>query len=328
MSFSKGKAGLLCGAGSIIVPLESLLVLAQAELGFTRHQSLTTVSTDRGLVTMLEKRWVCAILFVFTVCMAGQTTHAQDFSVNSVSDNAEANVGDGVCSTGVTLANGTPECTLRAAIQEASARPGAHVITVPAGTYTLTNATPCPASSGGVHRHYCIAGNVSIVGAGANTTILDAGRQDRVIFISPNATAQISGVTIQNGHQIGGTFDGGGGGGIMNQGTLTLSVSVVQLSISDTFGGGVHSIGPLTVRRSSFLNNSGGQTGGGVYQEGSQSTIEDCVFTGNAAQNGGGLSNLSSVMDVTGSLFLGNTATNEGGGFSATSSTIRSTCTW
>jgi hypothetical protein len=94
-----------------------------------------------------------------------------------------------------------------AAIQEAGALVGARVITVPAGTYNLTNSTPCPASSGGVHLHYCISGSVSIVGAGANTTILDAGHADRVIFISPNANAQISGVTIQNGHQSGGTFE-------------------------------------------------------------------------------------------------------------------------
>ena len=94
-----------------------------------------------------------------------------------------------------------------AAIQEAGALVGARVITVPAGTYNLTNSTPYPASSGGVHLHYCISGSVSIMGAGANTTILDAGHAVRVIFISPNANAQISGVTIQNGHQSAGAFE-------------------------------------------------------------------------------------------------------------------------
>jgi hypothetical protein len=246
----------------------------------------------------------------------GQPAPAQNFTVNSTTDNADSKVGDGVCCTGVALVNppGTMECTLRAAIQEASGLAGAHVITVPTGTYTLTDSTPCPASSGGVHLHYCISGNVSIVGAGASTTILDAGHADRVIFISPNATAQISGVTIQNGHQSGGTYDGGGGGGIMNQGTRTVLDSVFRQNVSDAFGGGINSIGPLTVKRTSFLNNSGGQTGGGLYQEGSQSTIEDCIFMGNAAGNGGGLSNLSSTMNVTGSLFFGNTASSEGGG--------------
>jgi hypothetical protein len=85
-----------------------------------------------------------------------------------------------------------------------------------------------------------------------------------VIFISPNANAQMSGVTIQNGHQSGGTFDGGGGGGIMNQGALTLTDSVLKQNVSDAAGGGIH-IGAFTVSRSSFLNHSGGQTGGGIY---------------------------------------------------------------
>jgi hypothetical protein len=38
--FSKGKSGSLCGAGSIVAPLESLLVVAQAKLALTRHPSL------------------------------------------------------------------------------------------------------------------------------------------------------------------------------------------------------------------------------------------------------------------------------------------------
>ncbi|MEL6984096.1 MAG: integrin alpha, partial [Actinomycetota bacterium] len=42
-------------------------------------------------------------------------------TVNSTGDGADTNAGDGICSTGGTIADGTTECTLRAAIEEANA---------------------------------------------------------------------------------------------------------------------------------------------------------------------------------------------------------------
>ena len=57
------------------------------------------------------------------------------FTVNSTSDAIDANPGNGVCETS------TPgQCTLRAAIMEANALPGADTINVPAGTYNLAAA--------------------------------------------------------------------------------------------------------------------------------------------------------------------------------------------
>jgi hypothetical protein len=54
-----------------------------------------------------------------------------NFTVNSTSDAVDARVGDGECATSA----GT--CTLRAAIQETNALPGADRIQVPAGTYEI-----------------------------------------------------------------------------------------------------------------------------------------------------------------------------------------------
>ncbi|MDH3292758.1 MAG: CSLREA domain-containing protein [Acidimicrobiia bacterium] len=44
-----------------------------------------------------------------------------DVTVNSTGDSADNNAGDGICDTGATNSQGAPECTLRAAIQEANA---------------------------------------------------------------------------------------------------------------------------------------------------------------------------------------------------------------
>ena len=58
-------------------------------------------------------------------------TIAADFTVNSTVDAVDANPGDGACATLGGL------CTLRAAVQETNARPGADTISVPPGTYVL-----------------------------------------------------------------------------------------------------------------------------------------------------------------------------------------------
>src|SRR5678815_5513873 len=54
------------------------------------------------------------------------------FAVNSTADVVDAIPGDGIC------ADGSGNCTLRAAIMESDFSGGANVINVPAGTYTLT----------------------------------------------------------------------------------------------------------------------------------------------------------------------------------------------
>src|SRR5687768_14741066 len=89
------------------------------------------------------------------------------FTVNSTSDAVDARVGDGAC---VTRA-GT--CTLRAAIQEANALPGADLIQVPAGTYAI--AIPPVNQNDATTGDLDITDSVAISGAGAGSTIVDAG---------------------------------------------------------------------------------------------------------------------------------------------------------
>ena len=61
-----------------------------------------------------------------------EVLYAATFTVDSTGDLIDASPGDGRCSS----SNG--KCTLRAAILEANALPGAHKIFLPAGVYTLT----------------------------------------------------------------------------------------------------------------------------------------------------------------------------------------------
>ncbi len=82
-----------------------------------------------------------------------QVTVTDDLAVNATGDAGDQTPGDGLCDTGGTNAAADDECTLRAALEEANARPGTAVVTfdIPTadsghsgGTWTITPATALP----------------------------------------------------------------------------------------------------------------------------------------------------------------------------------------
>src|SRR5688500_11576810 len=135
-----------------------------------------------------------SILIILTILLAqfGLRPAAADanFIVNSTADMVDANPGDGFCETDI-----TGDCTLRAAVQEANALAGADTISLPAGTYELSmsGAGEDSAASGDLD----ITEEVTITGAGAGATIIDATSLDRVFHVF--AALDISDLTIQNG---------------------------------------------------------------------------------------------------------------------------------
>ena len=131
-------------------------------------------------------------LAVVTLLLVGseKPAHAATFAVTSTSDAVDSNTLDGVCNDG--LGN----CTLRAAIMQANALPGADTITVPAGTYTLSIAGA--GEDAGASGDLDIGGDLTINGGGSATTIVDGADLDRVFHIVGGAIV-ISGLTIQNG---------------------------------------------------------------------------------------------------------------------------------
>jgi CSLREA domain-containing protein len=78
------------------------------------------------------------------------------FVVNSTAYERDANPGDGACSS-------TPSgaCTLRAAIEEANAHPGADTIALPAGQYDVGLW-----QSFGPHATFTIVEEIKVAGAG------------------------------------------------------------------------------------------------------------------------------------------------------------------
>src|SRR5579859_2226311 len=132
------------------------------------------------------------------------------FMVNSPGDLDDANPGDGVCAT----AGGV--CTLRAALQEANADPGADTIQLQANTTYLPNHTE---SGLGFTADLVISNSLTLLGAGPDSTIIDGSGVvgHRVLYIT--GTVVISGVTIAHGSEA---TNLSWGGGIYNTGELTL----------------------------------------------------------------------------------------------------------
>jgi|GEM_PF-1461429 len=188
-------------------------------------------------------------------------------------------------------------CSLRAAIQAVAANDsgtscgavvsgGATPINLPANTITpFDGQIVVPA---GV--------NIEINGDNVNnplTTVIDGtgGTAGRVFEIKSGATVKLSGLTVTGGRSFDGAdsgsifqnFSGENGGGILNQGSLTLSHVVVQGNQAGDGGDGANG----------GLEQSGGAAGwggngGGIYNaDGASLTISDSLIDDNLAGSGG-----------------------------------------
>ena len=131
-------------------------------------------------------------------------------TVNGTIDAVDVNPGDGFCD------DGTGFCSLRAAIMEANALPGPDTLEIPEGTFVLgiTGTGEDAAATGDLD----ITDDLTIIGAGMDLTIIDGGGNDRVFHIVGAITVDIDGMKIQNGVAV-----GAAGGGVLNEGSLTLS---------------------------------------------------------------------------------------------------------
>jgi hypothetical protein len=112
------------------------------------------------------------------------------------------------------------------------------------------------------------------------------------------------------------TVSGNSGGGILNGGTLTLIHSAVSGNSTQYEGGGIlnYSFGTLTLTHSTVSGNSAESYGGGIFNYGTL-TLTNGTVSGNTAGQGGGIVNYSfGTLTLTHSTVSGNTAGASGGG--------------
>lgn len=194
------------------------------------------------------------------------------------------------------------QCSLRDAIRAANTCPGADVIQLSAGIYSLS-----VRGSGDNRGDLDITEDITIQGASAaETTIRPAGSwNDRIIEVAPGVTVNLRDLTVS-----GGNLAEGQGGGIFNAGNLQLEGVVLQGNIA-LGGGGLYNRGQAILIDTEVLDNAalgdfsigrggyvrpypdGGSTtqcGGGIANEGTL-TITGGLVSGNRADIGGGLCN-------------------------------------
>jgi len=109
-------------------------------------------------------------LFLALACLGPSASAlAATFTVNAVDERRDAAPGDGSCDADP-AAPGEEQCTLRAAVQEANATPGADTIVVPAGIYRLT--LQGSGEDAGLTGDLDLLDTVAILGAGADVSVL------------------------------------------------------------------------------------------------------------------------------------------------------------
>ena len=172
------------------------------------------------------------------------------------------------------------DCSLREAVIAANAGSGGDTIALPAGDYRLGIAGigEAAAAKGDLDLNR----SVTITGAGARSSVVDAAGLDRVFEIASGAVVLISDVTVTGGA-------GPGGAGIANAGTLTLVRDTIvgnAVAGSDS-GGGIESDGTLTISRSTISGNRA-HVGGGIAFTGSLnlSDTADCALMGTGDHQG------------------------------------------
>ena len=163
------------------------------------------------------------------------------------------------------------------------------------------------------------AGPESIAGPGAGLLTISGGGAVTDLDVAAGVAATISRLTISGGMSSGGTIsDGtivGGGGGLDNSGTVTLTGCTISGNISSS-GGGLCNAGTATLDGCTFVGNSG-YNGGGVYNsQHATLMMTECTVSGNkCASNGGGIYT-SGTATLIACTISGNTTGDGGGGLS------------
>jgi predicted outer membrane repeat protein len=162
-----------------------------------------------------------------------------------------------------------------------------------------------------------IARNLDIEGLGAGLLSIDGNKTSTVFSVASGVIASIAGLTIANGSAA-------NGGGVNNQGTLTLTNCAFSGNAANTYGGGVYNGSRLALTSCTFTNNSAGNMGGGL-DNAAIATLTNCTLSNNSSSTGGGILNERSLTlaDCT---LSGNNASSFAGGIINTGSLTATGC--
>lgn len=248
------------------------------------------VDHKRSLAAAACRRWPLALLSVFGVLALTGVAQAATFTVNSTADAALSDPAGLSCPS---------ICTLREAVQAADNTGGANTITLPAGDYKLTLAdTASGQTDDPAVGDLDVNGSVqlTITGAGASSTTIDANDIDRVFAVQSGGSLELSSVTLKHGAQ---PYE-----------------SPSQDSVAPGYGGAVYNDGTLSIDSSVLTDNWADEGGGVVYADdaANATSITNSTITGNAADDEGGVIYAASgSVKLTGDTIAHTSADDDGG---------------
>ncbi len=196
--------------------------------------------------------------------------------------------------------------SLRAEIDLANANPGANTIEFDS-TNAFQTAQTITLTSGQLELSNT-SGTQTILGPPAGVTV-SGGGLSRVFQVDEQVTASISGLTITEGGVT------SPGGGLTNDGTLTLTNCSISGNTASS-GGGVYTgqYGTTTLNNCTISDNSALRNGGGLYDFLGTTTLNNCTVSGNSALgNRGGLYDFVGATTMSDVVVQGNLAASGGG---------------
>jgi CSLREA domain-containing protein len=219
--------------------------------------------------------------------------------------------------------------SLREAITKANALAGADTIVLPAGVFKI--ALDGEREQGNATGDFDVTDSLTVRGAGAGLTVVDAQQKDRAFDVIGSASGSIrvvlQGLTARNG-----LVDGGGGAVRVADADLVVRDCVLAGNRASSSGGGIQSItkpgtGNVTLIRTTVARNATGEDGGGLAVGGAAVlTVTGGTVRRNVAGTfAGGISAVT--VNLTGSAVSGNTARTGSGGIDATTTMTLTDCT-
>jgi CSLREA domain-containing protein len=230
--------------------------------GFESVVQRGTVAGTRAVLRM-RAMLAAAIFVAFALTLSTAVRAATTITVNSLADTGAAGI-----------------CTLRDAITAVNTKTATNGCA--AGTYkdainfsvtgTIALASTLPQVTGFF---------LTINGPPSPGITINGGGKVQVMMVASGTTLNLNGLTIAGGGiynngtltvtntAFSDCYSGGNGGGIYNNnnGTLTVINGTFSRNIAYTGGGGIYNAGTLTVINSTFARNRTFDLGGGIFDE-------------------------------------------------------------